>query len=243
MTAQLRAAITRKHYGGRLVLDNIELEIAAGEIVSLVGPSGCGKSTVLRIAAGLERDFGGEVSLDGEPLHGPTRAIGVMFQEPRLFPWLTVAKNVAFGARGAVDEAQVADLLREVGLAAHADSLPKQLSGGQAQRVAIARALYTRPRLLLLDEPFSAVDALARIRLQELLLAVARRHAASVLIVTHDADEAAYLADRVLVLDADPGRLRREIQVPLARPRDRRDPRLAAIRSEILTELMDSHVI
>ncbi|TAK81139.1 MAG: ABC transporter ATP-binding protein, partial [Aquabacterium sp.] len=210
--------------------------------------SGCGKSTLLRIAAGLEADYEGEVSLAGRRLQGLTREIGFVFQEPRLFPWLTVGRNVAFdlgaGAhRGGRYDPRVSELLAEVGLAGYEDALPKQLSGGQAQRVAIARGLFNRPRVLLLDEPFSAVDAFTRMKLQDLLLDVARRHGTTLLLVTHDIDEAVYLADRVVVMQAAPGTVSHEVEVPLARGRGRDDPPLAVARSQVLHRLQAVHAI
>jgi sulfonate transport system ATP-binding protein len=234
----LDARIRTKRFGTKAVLEGIELTIAAGEIVSLVGASGCGKSSLLRLIAGLDSDYAGAIRLAGQTLSGLTREIGFVFQEPRLFPWLTVAENVAFDlGRGGDKDPRVATLLAEVGLAGYERALPKQLSGGQAQRVAIARSLFTQPRLLLLDEPFSAVDAFTRMRLQDLLLAMAARHATTLLMVTHDIDEACFLADRVLVLEASPGRVRAEFEVPLARPRDRGDARLAALESQVLEVL------
>lgn len=160
MTALLHLHLHRKQFGDKLVLQNVRLHIKAGEIVSLVGASGCGKSTLLRVVAGLDTEHDGTVQLRGQKLQGLTRDIRFVFQEPRLFPWLTVAQNVAFdlGGGGAQDP-RVNELLREVGLDGLANALPKQLSGGQAQRVAIARGLFTQPALRLLDEPFSAVDA------------------------------------------------------------------------------------
>ena len=159
MTALLDVRIHRKQFDDRLILQQVQLQLRAGEVVTVVGASGCGKSTLLRIIAGLERDQDGEVRLHGKALDGLTRDIGFVFQEPRLFPWLDVAHNVAFdmgrdAARHAPVDARVADLLHEVGLAGLGTALPKQLSGGQAQRVAIARGLFNRPKLLLLDEPF-----------------------------------------------------------------------------------------
>jgi ABC-type Fe3+/spermidine/putrescine transport system ATPase subunit len=159
--------VEAKHYTARTVLDHLSLRIGHGEIVSLVGPSGCGKSTLLRIVAGLDRQYHGEVRLNGVPLSGPSSQIGVIFQEPRLLPWLTVADNVGFEAgSGGGREPRVGQLLVEVGLAGQGGTLPKALSGGMAQRVAIARGLFSQPDLLLLDEPFSAVDAMTRMRLQ-----------------------------------------------------------------------------
>ncbi len=219
MTALLNIDIVRKCFGQRTVLADVRLAIGAGEIVSLVGASGCGKSTLLRIVAGLDRDFDGFVRIDGRPVLRPLREIRFVFQEPRLFPWLTVSRNVSFDFDGRiVDTERVAALLSEVGLAGLGDRLPKQLSGGQAQRVAIARGLFLRPQMLLLDEPFSAVDAFTRLRLQQLLVQLAQAHRITVLLVTHDIDEAVQLSDRVIVMEADPGRVVNEIVVGSPRP-------------------------
>ena len=234
--------VTGKHYDTRPILGRITLSIQRGEIVSLVGPSGCGKSTLLRILAGLDRDFSGDILLDGISPHGPSNRIGVIFQEPRLLPWLNVADNVAFpaGPRHGNDS-RVGELLAEVGLAVSREALPKQLSGGMAQRVAIARGLFSRPDLLLLDEPFSAVDAMTRMRLQDLLLSLVRAHGTAALLVTHDLDEALYLSDRVLLMTpsgkAGAGRIAREIDVTVERPRDRRDALLASMRGELMEGL------
>ena len=233
-----------KTFGAAPVLQGIRLQIRAGEVVSLVGASGCGKSTLLRIIAGLETQYEGRILLDGQPLTGLSREVGFIFQEPRLFPWLTVAQNVAFSqGPQAAREPRVAQLLAEVGLGGLADALPKQLSGGQAQRVAIARGLFGQPRLLLLDEPFSAVDAFTRMHLQDLLLDVARRHGTTLLLVTHDIDEAVYLADRVWVLDSKPGRLSADIAVDLPQPRQRDAQALAQRRADVLHALQAVHAI
>jgi len=236
--------LQRKRFGLRTVLADLALTLAPGEIVTLVGASGCGKSTLLRIVAGLDADYAGEVRLDGRPHREPSRELGFIFQEPRLFPWCTVAQNVGFerGRAGATDP-RVATLLAEVGLAGREQALPKALSGGQAQRVALARGLYAQPRVLLLDEPFSAVDAFTRMTLQALLTALVRRHRIAVLMVTHDIDEAAYLSDRVLVLEADPGRLREEIAIDLPRPRARDDEQLAACRRQVFRALHAAHAV
>jgi sulfonate transport system ATP-binding protein len=186
--------VRRKAYAGHVVLRDVRLRIAGGEFVALVGASGSGKSSLLSIVAGLDREWDGSVALDGAPVDGVCADIGLVFQEPRLFPWLTVARNVAFGGGDPLP------LLDEVGLAGLGEHLPRQLSGGQAQRAAIARGLMGQPRVLLLDEPFSAVDALTRIRLQALLQRVARQHGLTVLMVTHDLDEALFLADRIVLL-------------------------------------------
>jgi sulfonate transport system ATP-binding protein len=231
-------AIREKRFGDRVAMRDIAFTVGRGEIVSLVGPSGCGKSTLLRLIAGLDRDFRGEVQVLGQPPRLHAKDVGFVFQEPRLLPWLTVAQNVGFEAgKKAAKDTRVAGLLAEVGLGDYADAWPKQLSGGMAQRAAIARALYSQPSALLLDEPFSAVDPFTRMRLQDLLLAVAERRKASVLVVTHDVGEAVYLGDRVLALSPSPGRISGEIRVGRSGARDRHDPELARLQSQALAIL------
>lgn len=243
MSALLQLRNIHKAFAEVRVLDDVSLRLGAGELVSLLGPSGCGKSTLLRIAAGLDREYQGVLQLDPQLERGRGNGIGVVFQEPRLMPWLSVAQNVGFADGWIADDKWVQQLLRDVGLQGRGDALPKQLSGGQAQRVAIARALYGKPQVLLLDEPFSAVDAFTRMKLQDLVADLAARYEIAVLLVTHDLDEAFYLSDRVLILGGTPSRLQRELAVPLAHPRDRRSPQLAQLRSEALTELYQSHAL
>ena len=244
MTALLDVAILDKSYGARRVLHKLQLQLRQGEIVSLIGASGCGKSSLLSIVAGLDTDFRGALRLDGKLLAGVHADIGLIFQESRLFPWLTVAQNIAFGlGAGGEDDPRVAQLLQEVGLQGHADSLPKQLSGGQAQRAAIARGLFGQPRILLLDEPFSAVDAFTRMKLQDLLADVAARHGLSVLLVTHDIDEALYLSDRIVMLDTRAGPPRAHYDVAAPRPRLRTRAAQSQLKETILGELHAAHAI
>jgi len=243
MSSLLQLQHIHKAYGGLRVLDDVSLSLAPGEIISLLGPSGCGKSTLLRIAAGLDQDFSGTMEFNPLLQFGRNTGIGVAFQEPRLMPWLSVAQNVSFADGWTADEAWVQQLLHDVGLNGHADALPKHLSGGQAHRAAIARGLYGKPHVLLLDEPFSAVDAFTRMKLQDLLNELAERYDIAVLLVTHDLDEAFYLSDRVLIFGGTPSRLQRELVVPLARPRDRHSAELAYLRGVALTELYQSHAI
>ncbi|WP_394781955.1 ABC transporter ATP-binding protein [Undibacterium sp.] len=244
MITLLDIAVNEKRYGEREVLRNLRVQLVQGEVVSLIGASGCGKSTLLAIAAGLDRTFRGSIHLDGKLLSGVSRDIGFIFQEPRLFPWLTVAENVSFElGRSGVNDPRVTTLLEEVGLQGYADVLPKQLSGGQAQRVAIARGLFTHPRVLLLDEPFSAVDAFIRMKLQDLLIRVAQQHALTVLLVTHDIDEALYLSDRILMLDTGPAAMRAEFPITLLRPRQRADLHLVPLKTLITEQLHATHAL
>jgi len=234
----IEASIRRKAYGDKIALQNFGLRVAPGEIVALLGPSGCGKSTALRIVAGLESDYEGEVRVLGKTVREPSPAVGVMFQEPRLLPWLSVGRNVAFAVDGVGGTtARIEALLEEVGLAGWADALPRALSGGMAQRVALARALFREPAVLLLDEPFGAVDALTRLRLQELLLGIVERHGTTVVLVTHDTREAVQLADRVVVLRGDPALKSVEIPIRLARPRPREGAGSIALEAELLNAL------
>ena len=217
------------------------LDIAEGEFVTLVGPSGCGKSTLLNLAAGLQAPTAGRVCVDGVEVHGPSPQRGVIFQQYALFPWLTVAENVAFGLRiarrpAAEVDAAVAHCLDLVGLTAFAKALPKTLSGGMKQRCAIARAYAMNPSVLLMDEPFGALDALTRVRLQDQLLQTWQREQRTVLFITHDVDEAVYLARRVVVMAARPGRIQETVAVDLPYPRTeamRLSPEFAALRNRV----------
>jgi len=242
MSAFLDIAIDDKRHGERSVLRALRLGVDQGDIVSLVGASGCGKSTLLSIVAGLDDNYRGALRLDGRALAGPSADVGLVFQAPRLFPWLNVAQNIMFGAAvGQGDPARAAALLEEVGLKGYGAALPKQLSGGQAQRVAIARGLYLEPRVLLLDEPFSAVDAFTRMRLQDLLATVARQRGLSVLLVTHDIDEALYLSDRIVLMDSAPGPVRAEFTVEAPWPRDRARLAASPLKPAILGSLHAAH--
>ncbi|RYZ10126.1 MAG: ABC transporter ATP-binding protein [Myxococcales bacterium] len=220
-------------------LSGIELDLSRGEVVALVGRSGCGKSTLLRLVAGLERPSEGEVSVNGSPVLGPSAECAMVFQEHRLFPWLTVADNVAFalpGRAAAEKHALITEQLALMGLAEFARAYPHQLSGGMAQRVALARALTRRPSVLLLDEPFAALDAFTKARLQEELSRVRELARATTLLVTHDIEEAVYLADRIVVLSERPGRIREQLTVDLARPRDRTSSAFSRLRRRVLRE-------
>ena len=216
------------------VLTKISLEVAAGEVVVLLGPSGCGKSTLLRLIAGLETATVGSVTIDGHEVTGIDTRCGVVFQEPRLFPWKSIEDNVVVGARGARSAETVAALLAAVGLSGFEKHLPRQVSGGMAQRAALARGLAGFPGVLLLDEPFAALDALTRLTMQDLLLDVAQETGATVVLVTHDIDEALHLADRIVVLGERGQGIAEIVTVDHPRPRDRSHPGLAPLRAELL---------
>jgi ABC-type nitrate/sulfonate/bicarbonate transport system ATPase subunit len=223
---------------GPLVLEDIDLTIAENEFVSLVGRSGCGKTTLLNIVAGLDSPTAGEVRIAGRPVLGPGQGQGVVFQQHALFPWLTAIDNVAFGFRGrAMSRKEKREhgrgLLELVGLDAAADKYPRELSGGMQQRVAIARALALDPQILLMDEPFGALDELTRIELQQELLRIWDARKKTVVFVTHSIDEALILSDRIVLLSPHPGRVREEFGIPLPRPRARTDPRFNALYEEI----------
>jgi len=239
-----------KHYnvkGKTLhVLDNISLSIKPGEFISIVGSSGCGKSTLLRLLIGLESGYEGQLLLDGQPIKGTSLERGIVFQEHRLFPWLTVEQNVALGLLNATGtqaskDKSVQEHIDLVGLKGFEKAYPYQLSGGMSQRVAIARALVNRPEVLLLDEPFGALDALTRTRLQQELQRIWQAEGITAILVTHDVEEAVYLGDRVVVMQPRPGRIKRIVDVPLARPRDRIAPDFVTIKDDVLSEF--SHEI
>jgi len=229
-------------------LGPISLSLAENEFVSIVGTSGCGKSTLLMVAAGLTEPTGGEILVDGVPISGAGRDRGVVFQTYTLFPWMTARGNVEFALRGerglaSADRRRVADEhLELVGLAKFADAYPRQLSGGMKQRVAIARALCYRPRILLMDEPFGALDAQTRLLMQELLTRIWEAHKLTVLFITHDVDEAVYISDRVIVMTNQPGRVKEEVAITLPRPRmiEIQETReFLALRHRILTSIRE----
>lgn len=242
MSHLLDVHVRRKQFGTSVVLESVDLKLKENQIVALLGPSGCGKSTLLRIAAGLDSDFQGSVQRAPALSQQRNGGISFVFQEPRLMPWLTVAQNIGFAdSDGTMDEAWIQQLIQEVGLTGFEDALPKQLSGGMAQRVAIARGLYSRPTILLLDEPFSAVDAFTRMKLQDLMLELADLHAISLLLVTHDIDESLYLADQVLVLGTRPGRICTRLDVDLPHPRNRGAHELGEMKARALEQLHSAH--
>jgi NitT/TauT family transport system ATP-binding protein len=220
------------------VLDRVSFHMEAGELVALLGPSGCGKSTLLRLVAGLEPPSTGTLLVDGQHIAGPHPSRVVMFQDPTLYPWRTVRANVSLGleARGLLrsQSGRVEEALRLVGLTKFATAYPHQLSGGMAQRVSLARALVNDPTLLLLDEPLGKLDSMTRITMQGELVSLWQRTGFSALLVTHDVEEALFMANRVIVLSDRPAAIKADIAVDLPYPRHRGDPRLAELRREVL---------
>jgi len=227
-----------KDYGDKRVLHGIDLDITPGEFVGVVGRSGCGKSTLLRLLAGLEPATAGEVRLggDGPPLSGLNQDCRVMFQDARLLPWKRVRDNAALGLTGRDARARAEEALEHVGLGDRGGDWPAILSGGQKQRVALARALAAAPRLLLLDEPMGALDALTRIEMQALVERVWREAGFTALLVTHDVEEAVELCDRILLIEE--GRIALDVPVPLSRPRDRASAEFAALKGKVLSRLL-----
>ena len=240
MTMLRFQSVTKRFENGFLALDTIDLAVRPGEIVGIVGGSGCGKSTLLRLASGLTAPTTGTVWCDDAPVTAPRPEIGLVFQEPRLMPWLTLAENAEFGLldlSGVERRERALRTLRRVGLDRFADALPRELSGGMAQRAALARALVARPSVLLLDEPFSALDALTRTDLQNHLLDIWSDDRPTMVLVTHDIDEALFLSDRVIVMRGQPGAIHAEHIIDLPRPRLRTSPEFQHWKEALLGEL------
>ncbi|WP_059369451.1 ABC transporter ATP-binding protein [Treponema endosymbiont of Eucomonympha sp.] len=221
-----------------VVLDNINLEFGGGEFISLIGPSGCGKSTLLRLIAGLALPDSGTLSLDGEVIRAPGYERGLVFQDPTLFPWKTIYENIAFGlrARGIYKEEKqhIPQFFRLVGLTGFEKAYPHHLSGGMAQRASLARALVNKPKALLLDEPLGALDAFTRMNMQDEILKIWETQGMTAVMVTHDVDEAVYMADRIVVMSARPAKIEQVIAVEMGRPRLRSAPDFLALRAKIL---------
>jgi ABC-type nitrate/sulfonate/bicarbonate transport system ATPase subunit len=243
--SSLRVVEVSKHFiaadesdGRTHALDGVSLSVAAGELVSVVGPSGCGKSTLLRLIAGLDSPDSGELWVGLEPITAPSAERGLVFQDPNLFPWLTVRRNIEAGlvARGLLHDkrVEVDEFMRLVGLETFARAYPHHLSGGMAQRVALARALINHPKVLLLDEPLGALDAFTRMKMQDEVLRLWEARGTTMLLVTHDIDEAIYMSDRIVIMTPRPGRIERTIAVGLPRPRERNSPEFLGLRSDIL---------
>ncbi|HXE37589.1 MAG TPA: ATP-binding cassette domain-containing protein [Azonexus sp.] len=232
-----------KRFGERQVLHGLDLDIAAGEFIAIVGRSGCGKSTLLRLLAGLDAASSGGIRLDGQPAARHKDDVRMMFQDARLLPWRTVIQNIAIGLEGSRREIRerALEVLGQVGLSDRADEWPGRLSGGQRQRVALARALIHRPRLLLLDEPLGALDALTRIEMQRLIESVWKQHRFTALLVTHDVSEAVALGDRIVLVED--GRITLDEKVALGRPREHGEVGFAQLESRVLKRLMTIEAI
>lgn len=237
----LQITNTSKQFeNGFTALETINLTVKPGEILSLVGTSGCGKSTLLRIIAGLDFPTSGNVYIHNQPIIAPHPEIGIIFQEPRLMPWLDVWENVQFGIKHLPQgqrEQLTQETIAKVGLTEFSHCLPRQLSGGMAQRVAIARALVTKPSILLLDEPFSALDAFTRLKLQEHLLQIWQYDKPTMILVTHDVEEALILSDRIIVMRGNPGRIHQEFSLDLPRPCNRIELSFQRWKERLLNEL------
>jgi len=240
-----RQAYHKESNADLVVLDDVNLSLQEGEIVGLLGRSGSGKSTLLRIVAGLDTPTVGNVLLDGKEVTGPGADRGMVFQSYTLFPWLTVRQNICFGLRekgmSAAEQAEIAArFIAEVGLSGFESHFPKQLSGGMQQRVALARALANDPKILLLDEPFGALDNQTRALMQELLLSIWELHKKTVLFVTHDIDEAIFMANRCAVFSARPGRIKNELQIDLPYPRHytvKTTPRFSELKAQVTEDI------
>jgi ABC-type nitrate/sulfonate/bicarbonate transport system ATPase subunit len=224
-----------------LALQSVSLDVVAGQLISLIGPSGCGKSTLLRLIAGLEAPDSGELLVGAQRITGPSASRGLVFQDPNLFPWLSVRRNVESGliARNIYQEKkhEVDEFIRLVGLETFENSFPHHLSGGMAQRAALARALINHPQILLLDEPLGALDAFTRMRMQDEVLRLWQGRRTTMLLVTHDIDEAIYMSDSIVLMTQRPGRIDRIISVDIPRPRDRGSSEFLKLRGEILEHL------
>lgn len=243
MTTNILAAeqlnkIFKAPSGDVVALHQIDLAVRKGEFVTIIGPSGCGKSTLLKIVAGLDMDYSGSLLLNGRPIEGPSMEKGFIFQEPRLFPWLTVEKNIAgnLSLKNADVRKQVDELIELVRLKGFEHAYPRELSGGMAQRVSIARALLRKPDVLLLDEPFGALDAFTRSHLQEVLLDIWQQNRTTMLFVTHDLDEAVFLGERVVIMNPRPGHIRSILPIDLPYPRKRANQSFQELRQLVLRE-------
>lgn len=226
------------------VLQDVDLTIKDGEFISIIGTSGCGKSTLLRMIVGLEHPTGGQIRLHGKEITNPSVDVGMIFQESRLYPWLTVEKNIEFGIHEKLPKKEKEELIRRhielVGLGSFEKAYPHQLSGGMQQRVSIARTLINKPSVLLLDEPFGALDALTRINMQNEVLKIWEQEKTTMILITHDIDEAIFLSDRIFIMGKNPGEIKKEIHVNISRPRSRNSYHFTDIRKEIFKEFFEN---
>ncbi len=244
----LSVAIHRKEARSKThhlkILDSLAMDVKPGKFVSIVGPSGCGKTSLLRIIAGLDNDYQGEILFEGERIQSPSRNLGYVFQEPRLLPWMSAEENVKFALRNSKDRAQngahIDGLFEEMGLSEFRSVWPRQLSGGMRQRVALARALVNSPSALLLDEPFGALDSFTKQRMHRLVEQLTVSRGLTAVLITHDIDEAISLGDEVIVLTSRPARIKARIDVSLARPRSVIDPEFDALRRQVFSHLHEA---
>ena len=228
------------------VLKDINLDIAKGEFISFIGESGCGKSTILKLITNLEAPTDGEITIDGEPVKAPSDKVSMIFQEARLFPWLTVEQNIDFTISRDIPREERKKIVKKhielVGLKGFENAVPNQLSGGMQQRVSIARGLATNPEILLLDEPFGALDAFTRINMQKETLSIWEKERTTMILVTHDIDEAIFLSDKIVVLSAKPGVVKEIIPVKLPRPRERSSLEFMELRRKVMLTLYDKEM-
>lgn len=219
-------------------LENVDLDVERGEFISIVGPSGCGKSTLLRVIIGLEDISSGRIQIDGEDINGPNPKVSMIYQEARLFPWLSVEKNIKFVLPSGMSAGKKQELADEyielVGLQGFKNALPGQLSGGMQQRVSIARGLVGNPEILLMDEPFGALDAFTRMKMQRELLRIWREQGNTIILVTHDIDEAIFLSSKIVIMTERPGTIQKIIPVEAGYPRDRKSAYFMSLRAQIL---------
>ncbi|MDR1854606.1 MAG: ABC transporter ATP-binding protein [Azoarcus sp.] len=239
--------VTRR-FDNLVALHDASLSVGEGEFVAIVGASGCGKTTLLRLIAGLDSDYEGEIALDGQRIVGTSLERGIVFQEPRLLPWLTLWDNVAIALENAplsaaAKKEAIAAQIALVGLSGFERAYPSALSGGMAQRAAIARALVGHPSILLLDEPLGALDAITRMRLQEELLRIWRHEGVSMILVTHDVEEAVFLSQKIVVMDTHPGHVTATVPVDLPTPRDRASPAFSALKGRVFEALHDNAAV
>lgn len=245
-TYDLKVENVSKKFGEKTILSDINFEVSKGEFVCIVGSSGCGKSTLLRAISGLDTNHTGNILVKNQEVKKPSKKIGYIFQENRLFPWLTVEENVAFSLEreGKKEKRKkVEEAIEMVGLGLAKKQYPKTLSGGMAQRANIARTLVNKPEILLLDEPFGALDAFTKIHLQEKLCEIRSVERTTMIMVTHDIEEAVYLSDRIIVLDKEPGRIKKIITDDLPRPRDRNSPYFNDLRKKVYGYFFETHEI
>ena len=237
----LRKTFAQENASEVVALDRLDLTIRSGEFVSLIGPSGCGKSTFLRLVAGLAQATEGTLTLDGQPIHQPGYERGLVFQDPTLFPWMTIYENIAFGLRVRglykTKSREVLDFIELVGLKGFEQAYPHHLSGGMAQRASLARTLVNHPKVVLLDEPLGALDAFTRMTMQDEILKIWRQRGTTMVMVTHDVDEAIYMSDRIIVMSPRPARVEKVIEVEMGRPRSRDLPDFLRLRASILQTL------